>query len=220
MDDSSKEFMFTKLQVSQYPASHLTGVGWYIDCAGGFVPVSEEALHRDLMATSPLELIDLEISEQPNEQQEPQRERAVKTAKGKGKKDKQGIIPPTQASQANVVTRSASNFTAQTSALPSATGVGSPSIAPTMLLPDFSQSEGTVPGVLLRKKKTILPDASVTSSESFTVSTLIENVDMAELIETFTATKVHDPRYTRIQEFLTKVCPFSRHSLVHYFCSS
>ena len=144
----------------------------------------------------------------------------MKSTKDKSKKDKQRINPATQASQANVVTRSASNSATQTSALPTATGVGSPSIAPTMLVPDFSQMEGTVPIALLWKKKIVLPDGSVTSSESFSVSTLIENVDMAELIETYTATKVHDPRYTRIQEFLTKVCHFTCHSLVHYFCSS
>ena len=71
MDNSSKEFMFTELQVSQYPTSHLRSVGWYIGCTGGFVPVSKEVLHRDLMATSLLELIDLEESEQPDQQQEP-----------------------------------------------------------------------------------------------------------------------------------------------------
>ena len=71
MDDSFKEFMFTELQVSHYPASHLRGVSWYINCAGRFVPISEEALHKDLMVTSPLELIDLEESEQPDQQQEP-----------------------------------------------------------------------------------------------------------------------------------------------------
>ena len=62
MDASSKEFIFTQLQVSQFPASHLRTGGWYIDSASGFVPASEEALHRDLMMAASLELINLEES--------------------------------------------------------------------------------------------------------------------------------------------------------------
>ena len=200
MDASSKEFMFTQLQVSQFPTFHLKSGGWYIDCTGGFVPASKEALHRDLTMAAPLELIDLEETKLPDPQPELQKEKASKGTRGKGKRDKQGN-QATQASEANI-TRSALNSAGPTSAVPTAS-------APTMPQPDPSQSEGTIPSALLRRRKTVLPDGSVTSSQSFSVSSLIENVDMAELIETYTATKVHDPRYTRIQDFLTKVSGFT-----------
>ena len=56
MDDSSNKFIYTSHQVTKYPSSHLMTVGWYLDCFGGFVPTLEEALHRTLIQTTPVEI--------------------------------------------------------------------------------------------------------------------------------------------------------------------
>ena len=68
-----------------------------------------------------------------------------------------------------------------------------------------------------RKRKAVAPNTFSTSSEKSSSLSLIENVDMEELIEDLMRTKVPPPAYRRIQEFLTKVNPtfsyFSIHSI-------
>ena len=57
-----------------------------------------------------------------------------------------------------------------------------------------------------RKRKAVALDTSLTSSERSSSLSLIENVDMGELIEDLMKTKVLPPIYCCIQEFLPKVC--------------
>ena len=87
--------------------------------------------------------------------------------------------------------------------------VGSPTATPSAPVPDPiaapSHSGATIPSVP-RKRKAVAPDTSATSSERSSSLSLIENVDMGELIEDLMKMKVPPPTYRRIQEFLTKVC--------------
>ena len=97
--------------------------------------------------------------------------------------------------------------------------VGSPTATPFAPLPNPivvpSHSGATIPSVP-RKRKDVAPDTSATSSERSSSLSLIENVDMGELIEDLMTTKVLPPAYHRIQEFLTKVC-VSSYCCVHSF---
>ena len=56
-----------------------------------------------------------------------------------------------------------------------------------------------------RKRKAVAPDTSATSAEMSTSYSLIENVDMVDLIEDLMKSKIQPPAYRRIQEFLAKV---------------
>ena len=87
--------------------------------------------------------------------------------------------------------------------VPTSAGVGSPSVAPSMVQPVASQSEATV--LSFRKRKVAAPNASVTSSGTILISALIENVDMEDLIKVYQVDHKHNPIYNRIQEFLTRV---------------
>ena len=49
------------------------------------------------------------------------------------------------------------------------------------------------------------PDASVTSSSTISISILIENVNMEDLIKVYQVAQKHNPIYIHIQEFLTQV---------------
>ena len=78
-----------------------------------------------------------------------------------------------------------------------------------------SQSDISIPHVPC-KRKVVVPDTSTTSSEKPSTFSLIENVDMRELIEDLIKTKLPPPAYHCIQEFLTKICiPFF--SFLHSF---
>ena len=144
-----------------------------------------------------MELIELEKDEdEPKEPEEAVAEKETQEKAKKGKKgDNIGSAPKPQALQAKVSTRSASKAAAEASAAPSTTRVGSPCVAPSMVVTVPSQSEATVPS--LRKKKVAAPDASVTSSVPIYI--LIENADMEELIKTHQRTSKHDPIYDCIQ---------------------
>ena len=86
---------------------------------------------------------------------------------------------------------------------------------------------GATISLVPHKKKAIVLDIFVTSSERSLSLLLIENVDMGELIEDLMKTKVPPPAYRRIQEFLIEVCmPFYcfiyffyavQHSFLFYF---
>ena len=189
--------------------------GWYLGCSSGLIPTSEEALYQNLIQTAPVEMVDLkepkELQEQPSLQKESDNaEKGTKDKKAaKDKKNKQGSASATQASQANVSTHSATKAIVDATTASATTGVGSPSVAPSLSVPTPSQRKWNAPSAQLCKRKTIASDPSVTSSESHSISTFIENMDMAKLIERYSATKLHHPSYTRIQEFLAKVCPFT-----------
>ena len=53
-------------------------------------------------------------------------------------------------------------------------------------------------------RKSVAPETSATSFEKSSSLSLIENVDMGELIEDLMRTKVTFPAYHRMHEFLTK----------------
>ena len=98
----------------------------------------------------------------------------------------QSTVPAIQ-SNALVLTRSATKAATKASATlkgaPICATVGSPSVASSMVLAIASQSEATIPS--LRKRKVAAPDASITSSRTIPISTLIENVDMENLIKAY-----------------------------------
>jgi hypothetical protein len=97
--------------------------------------------------------------------------------------------------------------------------VGSPTATPYALVPDPiavpSHSGATIPSVA-RKRKVVAPDTSATLSERSSSLSLIENVDMGELIKDHMKMKVPPPAYRRIQDFLTKVC-MSISCFIHSF---
>jgi hypothetical protein len=105
--------------------------------------------------------------------------------------------------------------------------VGSPTATPSAPPPNHvaapSHSGATIPS-MPRKRKVVALDTSATSSERSSSLSLIENVNMGELIEDLMKTKVSPPAYRRIQDFLTKVCMsfycFSLSFIVieHLFC--
>ena len=82
-----------------------------------------------------------------------------------------------------VVTRSATKVAAEASATLVINIFGSPSVVPTMVLALASQSEATVPS--LRKRKVVASVASVTSSSTIPISTIIKNADMEDLIKVY-----------------------------------
>ena len=51
--------MFTKFQVLKYPSFHFKAADWYLDCANGFVPTTKKALHKSVIETALVEMIDL-----------------------------------------------------------------------------------------------------------------------------------------------------------------
>ena len=138
-------------------------------------------------------------------------EKNVAPAKGKGRGKKVLAYTSSQVS-----TRSNAKASVQRNVTPATTVVGSPSGTPSAAPPNPvvapSHSGATIPSVP-RKRKAVPLDTSATSSEKSTSLSLIENVDMGELIEDLMKNKVPPPAYRRIQDFLTKVC-------VHFFCFS
>ena len=177
-----------------------------MDCSRGFVPVVEESLYNTLVSFAP-EAIELEEEPDADIPAPPSTDKDVAPAKGKGKGKKVLAHASSQVS-----TRSYTKASVQRTVAPATTVVGSPFATPSAptLAPVAapSHSGATIPSVP-RKRKAVAPDTSATSSERSSSLSLIENVDMEELIEDLIKTKVPPPAYRRIQEFLTKVCiPF------------
>ena len=113
-----------------------------------------------------------------------------------------------------VTSRSNAKASVQRNVAPATTVVGSPTGTPSAALanPVVAPSHNgvTIPSVP-RKRKVVALDTSATSSKMSSSLSLIENVDMGELIEDLMKTKVPPLTYRRIQDFLTKVC-------VHTYC--
>ena len=202
LDTTHNHCVYTLMQITKFPHAHLVEGGWYLDCSRGFVPESEESLYSRLVSSAP-EVIELE--EEPQEHEIPPPPTIVKevgSSKGKGRK-----LGPHASSQ--VSTRTYTKASVQRTVAPSTTVVGSPSATPSAPAPDPlpapSHSDATIPSVP-RKRKAVAPDTSATSSEMSSSLSLIENVDMTELIEDLMKTKIQPPAYRRIQEFITKVC--------------
>jgi hypothetical protein len=176
----------------------------------------EESLYNILITSAP-EVIELEEKLEEEIPAPPTIEKEVAPVKAKGKGRK---LVPLASSQ--VSTRSYKNASVQCTVVPSNTVVGSPSAIPSAPPPDIvaarSHSGATIPS-MPRKRKVIAPDTSVTSSEKSSSISLIENVDMGELIEDLMKTKIPPPTYRRIQDFLIKVCvPF--YIFMHSFMAS
>ena len=100
----------------------------------------------------------------------------------------------------------------QRTVAPATIVIGIPTTTPfhplSNVIATFFHSGVTIPSVP-RKKQAIALDTSATSSERSITLSLIEDVDMEELIVDLMKTKVSPSAYRRIQEFLNKVCvPF------------
>ena len=202
VDVDSNHCVYTALQVQKFPQAHLLAGAWYLDCSRGFVPDVERGLYDILVGTAP-EVIEFE--EEPEEEipaPKPILKDVVPVkSKGKGRR-----LNPKSSSQ--VSTRSYTKASVQPSAAPATTVVGSPSATPSAPAPYAppapSHSGATIPSVP-RKRKAVAPDTSATSAENSTCHSLIENVDMVDLIEDLMKSKIQPPAYRRIQEFIAKV---------------
>ena len=190
VDVDSNFCVYTAMQVAKFPHVHLEVGGWYLDCSRGFVPDEEESLYNSLVSSAP-EVIELE--EEPEEHMPtPQSiEKDVAPVKGKGKGRK---LVPLISSQ--VSTRSFRKASVQHTVAPATTVVGSPSATPSAPHPNPphvpSHSSATIPSVP-RKRKVVAPNTSATASERSTSLSLIEKMDMVELIEDLMKTKVLPP---------------------------
>jgi hypothetical protein len=200
IDDKSSHCVYTLMQLAKFPRAHLVAGGWYLECSRGFIPEAEEPLFNNLVSSAP-EVIELE--EEPEEDESPAPPTIIKevgSGKGKGKGKR--------VASSQVSTRSYTKASVQRTAAPATTVVGSPTTTPSAYppepVPTPSHSGVNIPSVP-RKRKAIAPDTSATSSEKSSSLSLIENVDMGDLIEELMRTKVPPPAYRRIQEFLTKV---------------
>ena len=201
IDDNSNLCMYTPMQLAKFPRMHLMVGGWYLDCSRGFVSDVEEPIYNNLASFAP-KVIELQEESEEDENPAPptnDKEVAPVKAKGKGKR----------VAYNQVSTRSFTKASVQRTATPATTVVGSPTATPSapfrVHVPAPSHSGVTIPSVP-RKRKAIAPDTSATTSEKSSSLSLIENVDMGDLIEDLMRSKVPPPAYRRIQEFLTKVC--------------
>jgi hypothetical protein len=192
----------TAMQVAKFPLSHLKACGWYLDCSRAFVPDEEESLYGSLVNSGP-DVIELDEGPDEPTLAPPSVEKDVAPVKDKGRGKKVLALASSQVSS-----RSNAKASIQRNGTPATTVVGSPTatlsaaLANPVVAP--SHSSVTIPSVP-RKRKAVAPDTSATSSDMSSSLSLIENVDMGELIEDLMKTKVPPPAYRRIQDFLTKV---------------
>ena len=209
VDVNSDLCVFTVVQVAKFPESHLKAGGWYLDCSGGFVPAEEKTLYSSLGSSDPEDSIvpfeEPDIAELPPP--------PPKAPKGKGR-------AKTSATQAtsHLPTRSTPKTPLQPptavqspSCTPSFAPSPAPSITPSASRPPTVATpshSGTSLLSLPRKRKAALLDTSATSSDSPTTLSLIENVDMVQLMLDCDLAGGPLPAYTRIQEFIAKVCVF------------
>ncbi len=201
--------VYTTTQTTKFLESHLQAGGWYLDCSGGFVHGEEKPLFASLVSSAPDDSIvpfkELDIIELPPP--------PPKVRKGKNRA-KNTAIP----ASSNLVTRSASKTLVQPPTFirsPSSTPSVTPSVAPSITLSiscpqtiATHSHSGTSLISLPCKRKAALLDMSATSSESPNTLALIENVDMVQLMLDSELARGPLPAYTRIQEFIAKVCIF------------
>ena len=203
IDVDSDLCVYTAMQVVKFPPSHLKECGWYLDCSRAYVPDEEEALYNSLV-NSGLDVIELDEEPEEPTPAPPSVEKNVAPVKGRGRGKKALAHASSQ-----VPSRSNAKASVQRNVAPATTVVGSPTGTPSTALANPvvapSNSGVTIPSVP-RKRKAVAPETSATSSDMPSCLSLIENVDMGELIEDLMKTKVPPPAYRRIQDFLTKVC--------------
>ena len=179
--------MYSAAHVSLFSAPHLKGSVWYLDYQLGFTPPGEEVLFSSLSSVASVEVVvDEDEAAQPAQVEKPKRAWRKKANVGT-------VAELASQSTALVVTRSITKATAKASVAHLSTTVGNPSTVPSMVLAVASQSKATVPS--LQKRKVVAPDASITSSGSISISILIENVDMEDLIKVYQEAQKRDPIY-------------------------
>ena len=204
VDVNSDLCVFTPNQVAKFPQSHLQAGGWYLDCSGGFVPPEEKPLYSSLVRSAPE--VTIVHDEEPDILDLPPPMPKAPKAKGRAK------ITGTHS------TRSASKTPVQPPTLlqsppstPSIAPSAAPSITPSASRPQAIATPSDSNTSLLslpRKRKAALLETSATSSDSPSTFSLIENVDMVQLMLDCDLEGGPLPAYTRIQEFIAKVCVF------------
>ena len=128
MDNSSKVFMYSAEHVSSFGAPHLRDGAWYLDYRPCYTPLGEEEIFSSFSSIALVEAV-------PEDQETPQPAQVVKLKRVWGKKAKDGTAnEPAAQSIALVVTSSATKATAEASAAPVSTAVGSLSALPSMVL--------------------------------------------------------------------------------------
>ena len=198
--------MYMTAQTTKFLESHLQAAGWYLDCSAGFVPGEENLLFASLVSSVPEE--NIVTFEEPDIFELPRPSPKAPRGKGRAK-------TTATAASSQVVTRSASKTPTQPPTFlrsPSITPSVAPSVVPTSIPSAFGPQFIDTPysGISLlslpRKRKAALLDTSATSSEALNTLTLIKNVDMVQLMLDSELARGPFPRYTRIQEFIAKVC--------------
>jgi hypothetical protein len=178
-----------------------------LDCAAEFVPGEEKTLFASLVGSA---LDDNIVTlEEPDIVELPPPPPKAPKEKGKAKKT------ATQASS-QVLTRSASKTLVEPPTLPHSPSIApsvAPSFAPSVIPSAFRSQSLDIPShsgtsllSLPRKRKAALLDTSVTSSDAPNTLSFIENVDMIQLMLDSEVARGPLPAYTRIQEFIAKVC--------------
>ena len=210
VDVHSDLCVYTALQIAKFSESHLQAGGWYLDCSFGFVPAEEKPLFSSLVSSAPEEIIvPFEVPDLVELPPPP-----PKAPKGKGRAKNAAIQETSQ-----LPTRSAAktplpkpNLQQSPSSTPSIAPSVAPSITPSASRPQTIATpshSGTSLLSLPRKRKAALLDTTATSSEAHNTETLIENVDMVQLMLDSDVAGGPLPAYTRIQDFIAKVCIFS-----------
>jgi hypothetical protein len=209
VDVHSDLCVYTPLQVAKFSESHLQAGGWYLDCSFGFVPPEEKPLFSSLVSSAPDE-INVPFEEPDLVELPPP---PPKAPKGKGRA-KNAAIQATS----HLPTRSAAktplhkpNVLQSPSSTPSIAPSLAPSITPSASRPPTIATpshSGTSLLSLPRKRKAALLDTTATSSEAPKTLSLIENVDMVQLMLDSEVAGGPLPAYSRIQEFIAKVCIF------------
>ena len=144
----------------------------------------------------------------------PPKEKVDKLVNVEGKK------AATKASQAKVTTRFAFKAAVQPFDVLTTINIGSsfvalftaPSIIPSIPTDAPSYRKAIVSTKPL-KRKDVPPNSSATSSKLCSSYTLIENLDMGDLLEGFAINHVHNQAYIRIQDVLAMV-----RALYHSYC--
>lgn len=206
-----------------YPPPHLEKAGWYMECQDGFVPSYERTLYDSLCEEAPLEIE--YVTNEPKMKEKAKRKgkdamdemtsdmEKINFKGGRGSKSmpapkskatKSHGTPTTTAGSQATNTPSAINAATETPIALDATEVGSPSNPPTIPSPSYSQTVSTEVA-LARKREAFEKATSATSSESSTTRILIENVDMAALMEHYNHTRERHEVYERIEKFLLEV---------------
>lgn len=204
--------MFTKPHVANFSLSHLMARGWYLNWSSGFVPFEKRPLYIVIVSDDRDEIVHVELDTQ--DIKPPPllfNENVSLMSKGKA-------MMSSKPSSTHKITRFATKAFApytfvvgRPSAFPSIAPYVASSLTPFIgsLGPASAPSQSNVSiSHVLRKRKAVALDTSATSSGKPSTLSLIENVDMRELIEDLMKTKVPPLAYCRIQEFLTKFCIF------------